>query len=340
MPSHATKVASMLAACLTAIALTPQAQAVAMRHDTPEARYLELGARFSAVGFLRGAGGSAVLVAPNKVLTAAHVVDSDGDGKIDSGVIGSTVAFGANLREKAEAEASIKSITVLQQYYGPLKNANDVAVITLNSPISNIEPAKIVLSDLVGRVVTTVGYGIPGVGTDFDESQLDQDFRRRAAQNIVDAIVPADFEEVSDRGAIVTDFDSPDGDNNSLNDYAEAPISDPLPLALEGMGTPGDSGGGIFADFGQGFRLVGIASASTHLDDDEDSDRTLTGRYGTIGFESPLARPDTIGFLAENGVPLRGRQVAVPEPMSAALFGLGLLTFSGLSRLGRRRSRR
>ena len=231
-------------------------------------------------------------------------------------------------------------MTVLPQYYGPLKNANDVAVITLKNPITNIEPAKIGLSDLVGRVVTTVGYGVPGVGTDFDESQLDQDFRRRAAQNIVDAIVPTDFEEVSDRGAIVTDFDSPAGDSNSLKDYADEPISDPLPLALEGMGTPGDSGGGIFADFGQGFRLVGIASASVHLDDEEGSDRTLTGRYGTIGFESPLARPATIGFLAENGVPLPGRQIAVPEPLSAALFGLGLLTFSGLSRFGRRRSRK
>ncbi len=317
--------------------LCAQAQAVAIRHDTPDARYLELGAQFASVGYLEDVGGSAVLIAPDKLLTAAHVVDSNRDGKPDENVIGALAYFGADLNKDYDAVSSVKSVKVMPQYYDRLIAANDIAIITLSTAITNIEPAKIDLSDLVGRVVTVAGYGIPGNGTDFDEAKLDLDLRRRAAQNKVDAIVPEDFDEPRYRGTIATDFDDPAGNFNALNEFAELRISDPLPLALEGIGSPGDSGGGVFADFGQGYRLVGITSAGIGP---EEGDDDLFGRYGSIELNAPLARPGTTAFLSSNGVSLPNRLVAVPEPSTLAIFGVGLLTISTLTRRTRKKSRR
>ncbi|WP_282610549.1 serine protease [Pelagibius sp. Alg239-R121] len=313
-------------------ALSAQAQAVAIRHDAPEALYLKLGAQFTSVGYLPLIGGSAVLVAPDKLLTAAHVVDENRDGKLDNEVLGSPILFGADVNKAIDAVGSIKSVEILPQYYSPVDNANDVAVITLETPITNIEPAKINLSNIVGKVVTVVGYGVTGTGADIDPDELEQDGRRRAAQNTADAIGPMDADEPEIRGVILTDFDDPSGDSSSLAELAEdETISDPLPIALEGIGVPGDSGGGVFADFGQGYRLVGINSAGTHPDDDEG---TPYGRYGSLELNAPLSRPDTIDFLSRNGVSFENPQIAVSEPSTAILFVAGLLVISGFA--GRR----
>jgi len=52
------------------------AQAVVYRHDVAAADYMALAAQFPAVGEV-AIGGTGTLVAPNKVLTAAHVVAND-----------------------------------------------------------------------------------------------------------------------------------------------------------------------------------------------------------------------------------------------------------------------
>ncbi|MCD4726560.1 MAG: S1 family peptidase, partial [Pirellulales bacterium] len=87
--------------------------------------------------------------------------------------------------------------------------------------------------------------------------------QKRAGQNMVDNFYPT---AESTPNIILMDFDQP-------GDPYESSFGSTLPLDLEYLCAPGDSGGGLFADLGFGEELIGVHSFGWGLlDGDPNAD--------------------------------------------------------------------
>jgi hypothetical protein len=310
------------------------ASAGTIRHDRSPGVHVALADAYPSVGaiYLDTAVGaflsaSGVLIHPEWVLTAAHVVDENG---IPPELLGEPVT-----PYFVPGPDSIVSGTI-----GPFiegdnwfphpnwdKNANhgyDIGLLHLSEPITDIVPATLYAgSDELDRVGTTVGYGHRGTG---ETGAITNDGLRRAGQNILDAT----GDEIPNTVAgwpisphlIFADFDDPD-DVDGFNYFG----GDALPLDLEYMIASGDSGGGTFVDFGDGPVLVGISSVGGAFEttDDPAGDGVPDSSYSDVyGITRVSLFHDWILTSA-----------AIPEPTGVATALLILATV-----LGNRRRRR
>ncbi len=283
-----------------------QAQAGLMRADVDPGLY-EAYAQdpmFQSVGCLfvnESSGwvaGSAVIISPEWLLTAAHVVDGGG-GSI------SEVRFYTG----ASIYAGYDSLTYGDAYYlhpgfAPGQNGVgvDLALVHLSTPITNLTPATLYSGvDERGTLMSMVGYGAPGnevtgVG-EFDGV-------KRAGTNVAsdfggDALYWAEIE----------------------SQYWIAPFlyqrSDVQ--SLEWMGTPGDSGGGWFADIDGEMQLVGISQG--WIDD--------LGYFGdTMALRTSLYNDWIYETMEANS--------SVPEPSTLVIFASGMLALLPAVRRRRR----
>jgi V8-like Glu-specific endopeptidase len=114
---------------------------------------------FAATGALVSYGDrafcSATLVAPTKALTAAHCVDGGSTGSIEFR-LGTDVT-----KSTRRSSVTAGGIAVHPQWTGDFQSGNDLAVLTLATPITDVAPS--VLTDgaapPVGAQLTLVGYG-------------------------------------------------------------------------------------------------------------------------------------------------------------------------------------
>lgn len=153
---------------LCLIACSTSASAIVIRHDRDDARYRELGERYpAAVAILPD--GSGVLIAPDWVLTAAHV--ARGLPRDEMRV------------EIGEKKLAVTRIVVHRdwQEMGP----HDIALLQLSEAVEDVEPARPYdRNDEVGQVVTFVGRGDFGTGLTGPKTM---DRVKRGATNTVDA---------------------------------------------------------------------------------------------------------------------------------------------------------
>lgn len=265
--------------------------AVARRDDLSDASLISAAGAYPSVGRITAGGlsGSGVLIAPNVVLTAAHVL---------------ATGVGAN---QYQFTVGGNTYTGLASFLAPtwtnfndsIGKGDDIAILTLTSSVTNVTPATLYTgSNEVGRVGTAVGFGYSGTGS---AGQSGGGLgSKRAGSNVIDT-TGTYFSDVSGN-ILMNDFDNPNGSTSTFGDASA--------LANESIITQGDSGGGTFIDLGTGPVLVGIHSFLA----DYNNDGKLAD-YGDLSGSTRVS--GSLAFI--------GRFVAVPEPPSLSLLGLGAL---------------
>lgn len=221
--------------------------------NTPASPYAGVGAlEITAKGtsFI----GTATVIGKRYVLTAAHVVDLNNDGKVDrkDGIQG--VYFVANADGDQSAKIAVTAFNLNPDFTGfnhPSVN-DDLAVLTLAEDV----PADVPIYSLpqtelkAGTIITMVGYGRSGDGVHGYATPANP-FVKRVGENTVDGFYGQD-----DKGrpqgneTFRFDFDGPNGNG---------PLGGPtLGNDVETQLGAGDSGGPAFATIDGQLTLVGV----------------------------------------------------------------------------------
>jgi hypothetical protein len=259
---------AVVTAAATAVATAP-ARAGAIRHDRSDAEYLGLGidSRYAAVGsvtWLLGlARGSGTLISPRWVLTAGHVVDTGGTR---------TYRAGGTASNNGTAFSGAQNIPHESWSSADILAGFDIGLIRLSSAVTTIAPAsRFTASDEVGRVGTSVGFGIFGTGLAPPTFELNS--QKRGGTNMIDALGSSAYAGAGDN-LIAADFDDP-GDADGLNSFGS-----PDPLNLEYCVSSGDSGGGVFVDVGARSFIAAVHSFVEDPFSEADDD---SGYHDTFG---------------------------------------------------------
>lgn len=204
--------------------------------NTTSSPYAGIGSLYVAVGSSTYIGTGTPLT-PHHILTAAHVLDIDGDGAPDCapGAVTFVLNYGASPSHLIGASA----LYVHPAYNGHATNANDdIAIVELSSPLpSGVPLYDIVRTTLVYQTeVTLTGYGRSGYG-DIGYTTAPSYYVKRSGTNYIDGIWSWDDESTNPVFEVwYGDFDAPDG---SVGFVGGASVGNQLETTLGG----GDSGG-------------------------------------------------------------------------------------------------
>jgi len=208
--------------------------------------YISNALNYPTVGYFGLPSGalSGVLIAPNYVLTAGHVANLLAVGSSHFTIGGNTY---------------LVTGTSVYPSYSPSPLHDDIAVVQLGGSVSNVTPATLYTGNLeLTTTATWVGFGYNGTGLT-GSGDFTGRGTARAGTNVVDLYAyysapNLDFTFDPSLGTVlVADFDNHTVGNNTLSPY-----SSPLVTSLEAGVAEGDSGGGVFANFGGGNVLIGI----------------------------------------------------------------------------------
>lgn len=283
--------------------VTQPATAGITRHDRSDSQYriLANSGPYHTVGRIivdNSILGSGTLIAPDLVLTAAHVVDS------------ATNSITYQLNNGSFAFGSIAETYIHPQWSNTVGSGIDLAVFRLTSSITSVEPAVLYNAALLGSEVNNVGtitgYGKAGTGLTGDTRDAGT---FRAGQNVIDAIDPFGF-----NGELLTyDLDDPRGQTSNFLGSNQA-------LDLEYIGAPGDSGGGLFINVDNQSYLAGVNSLSWWFNSQTDH------TYGTGG-AAVRVTPFINWITGFDSSGLGQTLIPNPAPATAGMLLLTLILF-------------
>lgn len=278
-------ISGLLALILTTMLLTSSAFAVTIRDDKPDNAYIALGnsPAYACVGSLVNGyvyTGSGVLISPDWVLTAAHLLLSAGSTTTFT-IDGTTYNADQVIRNPNWDGAAVPA-------------TSDIGLVHLTTPVTSVTPALLYTgSSELNQVGTFVGYGFGGTGlTGADPSKI----HKRGFNNVIDG----DFNPL----VYGCDFDRPGHPEDNWFGTA-------TPLDLEGCVASGDSGGGVFINVNGQNYLAGIISEVLATDGNANSsygDLSSFGRVSAftswIGGYVPVPEPSPFALALAGGLVL------------------------------------
>lgn len=242
--------AILMAMCIAASVLP--AQAIVIRHDRADSRYIVDAARYPQLFYLHTRFDKrvcmATLIAPQWAITAAHCIHET--------PLGETLARAETWALEIAGEPyHVTAVSVHPDYRsGALLSGTDLALLRLDSAVpERIKPVALYREQSEGTLIATLlGWGHTGIGTTGRERN-DGKFRR-AHNAVTEANAWLRFR-----------FDDPrEADSAALN--------------LEGIPGLGDSGGPALVETTSGFQLIGVALGEI----ENAEDRNRQGLYGAI----------------------------------------------------------
>jgi hypothetical protein len=276
---------------------------------------------------------SAVLIAPQYILTAAHTVTNFGynDGN-------TTVYTPPTVRFPGSTPDTFTSYTIdtvtpanihpSWVFYTDGNVADwrgaDLAILHLTNPVVGITPVGLYTgNNEIGQSAAIAGFGNWGNGiAGGNNPSLSPDgfpyFIAKAGTNVIDGVAgqlggignnyPGGYPFSNDY--LITDFDSPTASNNTLSALG----SSSTPLPTEAMLSANDSGAGLFIQNGLGvYELAGIGAETAR----PAGDNNPNFDYGEVsGFMRVSTQTAWINSVI-------GPSAVIPEPGTLALLLLG-----------------